>query len=408
MIKKLRIKIICVIMTIVMLMMGGILGVIIHFTAESMEAESISMMRQLLNKPFHDDLHGKRPPNEVRLPYFAVIIDRQGELYIDNNSHYDLSDETHIRDIVDTVLLSGDEIGQLKELNLRYLKDDKPYGVVIIFSDMATERTTINNLFWTCLLIFVASGPVFLGISILLSGWVIRPVEKAWEQQRQFVADASHELKTPLAVIMANAELIQNEDASDEERKTFSQNILTMTYQMRSLVTNMLEMARVDNGTQKMKFGPVDFGQLVNDAALSFQLLYEEKGLDLQCTAPEEIKLTGSEQHLYQVLDVLLDNALKYSAIPGAVRVNLTKIGCVCSLSVASPGEPIPKDELKNIFKRFYRIDKARTVNGCYGLGLSIAQSIVEAHKGKIWAESTEGYNTFHVQLPLHGCFHSS
>ena len=117
----------------------------------------------------------------------------------------------------------------------------------------------------------------FLGISILLSHWVIKPVSTAWDQQRQFVADASHELKTPLSVIMANAELMQGEDISEEKRRTYSGNILGVTYQMRTLVENMLEMARVDNGTVKMNSTDVDFSQLVSDAALSFQLLYEEK-----------------------------------------------------------------------------------------------------------------------------------
>jgi len=140
---------------------------------------------------------------------------------------------------------------------------------------------------------------------------------------------------------------------------------------------------------------------LVSDAVLSFQLLYEEKGMGLRCAAADGIQLQGSEQHLYQVMDVLLDNALKYSTPGGMVSVDLTSNGWVCILSVASPGEPISKEDLKNIFKRFYRADKARAMNGSYGLGLSIAESVVEAHKGKIWAQSESGYNTFFVQLPL-------
>ena len=225
-------------------------------------------------------------------------------------------------------------------------------------------------------------------------------METAWNQQRQFVADASHELKTPLSVIMANAELMQGEGTSEEDYKTYSGNILGVTYQMRSLVENMLEMARVDNGTVKMDFTTVDLSQLVSDAALSFQLLYVEKGMGLRCATADGIRIQGSEQHLYQVMDVLLDNALKYSTPGSMVSVDLVSHGKTCVLSVASPGEPISKEDLKNIFKRFYRADKARAMNGSYGLGLSIAESIVEAHKGKIWAESKSGYNIFYVQIP--------
>ena len=171
---------------------------------------------------------------------------------------------------------------------------------------------------------------------------------------------------------------------------------------MRTLVENMLEMARVDNGSVKMNFSAVDLSQLVSDAALSFQLLYEEKNMGLRCAAADGIAIHGSEQHLYQVMDVLLDNALKYSTPGSTVSVDLINNGKNCLLSVSGPGEPISKEDLKNIFKRFYRADKARAMNGSYGLGLAIAESIVDAHKGKIWAESEDGYNTFFVQLAIH------
>ena len=199
---------------------------------------------------------------------------------------------------------------------------------------------------------------------------------------------------------MANAELMQNEDTPENDRIKYAGNILGVTYQMRTLVENMLEMARIDNGTAKIEFAEVDFSQLVSDAVLSFQLLYEEKQMGLQCSAPEGIMVKGSEQHLYQVMDVLLDNALKYSVPKSTVRVDLVNYGRTCLLSIISPGDPLSREDLKNIFKRFYRADKARSMNGSYGLGLSIAESVVTSHGGKIWAESGADYNKFTVQLP--------
>ena len=400
MIRKLRIKFVCVIMVIVMLMLGGILGVVIHFTGQSMEMQSISMMRTIAASPFQQGSLGK-PSEEVRLPFFTVQISSRGDLITASGGYFDLTDREYIQEIVNAALLSDRETGELDEHDLRYLKSASPIGFTIVFSDTTTEAATLKNLFYSCFAIFFVAMAVFLGISVLLSHWVIKPVATAWDQQRQFVADASHELKTPLAVIMANAELMQNDDTGEADRKKFSHNILSTTYQMRSLVENMLEMARVDNGTLKMKFANLDFSQLVSDAILSFQLLYEEKGMGLRCAVTEGICLHGSEQHLYQVLDVLLDNALKYSTPNGMVSVDLTQSGRVCTLAVASPGEPISKEDLKNIFKRFYRADKARAMNGSYGIGLAIAESVVEAHKGKIWAESKDGYNIFFVQLPV-------
>jgi signal transduction histidine kinase len=211
---------------------------------------------------------------------------------------------------------------------------------------------------------------------------------------------SSASLKLKIVFYMTNAELMQNEETPEEDKKKFSQNILSTTYQMRSLVENMLEMARVDTGTVKMNFATLDLSELISNAVLSFQLLYDEKGMALRYAVTEGISVEGSEQHLYQVMDVLLDNALKYSTPGGVVSVDIISTGRNCVLSVASPGEPISGEDLKNIFKRFYRADRARAMNGSYGLGLSIAESIVEAHKGKIWAESRNGYNFFYVQIP--------
>ena len=401
MIRKLRIKFICVIMAIVMVLLGCILGVVIHFTGQSMQMRSISMMRTIAAAPFHQRNPGKTMDDEeVRLPFFTVQVSNRGELIGAGGGYFDLTDREYLQEIVNAALLSEKETGKLVEHDLRYLKATTPRGLIIVFSDTTTERSTMKTLLSGCLAIFFIAMVVFLGISILLSHWVIKPVAAAWNQQRQFVADASHELKTPLSVIMANAELMQGEEASDEDRRTYSGNILSVTYQMRSLVENMLEMARVDNGTVKMNFERMDFGELVSNAALSFQLLYEEKGQGLCCTAGDGVEIYGSEQHLYQVMDILLDNALKYSTPGGTVNVGLTATGKYCVLSVASPGDPISKEDLKNIFKRFYRADKARSRNGSYGLGLAIAESIVEAHKGRIWAESENGYNIFYVQIP--------
>ena len=400
MIKRLRLKFICVIMAIVMVLLGCILGVVIHFTGQSMEMQSISMMRTIATSPFQQGIPGKPMDDEIRLPFFVVQVSSRGELLAASGGYFDLTDLDYLQEIINTALVSDQETGKLEEQDLRYLKAVTPRGFSIVFSDTTTESSTMTHLIYSCLAIFFVAMIVFLGISILLSHWVIKPVAKAWNQQRQFVADASHELKTPLSVIMANAELMQGDDTSEEDRRAYSGNILGMTYQMRALVENMLEMARVDNGTVKMNFEPVDLSQLVSDAVLSFQLLYEDKGMGLQLTAGDGIEIHGSEQHLYQVMDVLLDNGLKYSTPGSMVTVALVSTGKHCLLSVASPGEPISKEDLKNIFKRFYRADKARAMNGSYGLGLSIAESIVEAHKGKIWAESKIGYNIFYVQMP--------
>lgn len=401
MIRKLRIKFVCIVMAIAMLMVGGILGVVIHFAGVNMQMQSISMMRTIATNPFQQGNLGKPADDEVRLPFFTVQISSRGELITASGGYFDLSDREYLQQIINLALNADEESGELKAHDLRYLKAISPMGLTIVFSDITTESATLRSLVYSSLVIFFVAMLIFLGLSILLSRWAIKPVEKAWDQQRQFVADASHELKTPLAVIMTNAELMQSEQTSGEDQKKFSENILSTTYQMRTLVESMLEMARVDNGAIKPKMDMLDLSQLVSDAALSFQLLYEEQNMGLRCAVADGIHIHGSEQHLYQVLDVLLDNALKYSAPGSMVSVDLVRTGRNCVLSVRSPGEPISEEDLQNIFKRFYRADKARERNGSYGLGLSIAESIVQAHKGRIWAESREDCNIFYVQLPV-------
>ena len=401
MIRKLRMKFVCIVMVIAMLMVGGILGVVIHFTDTSMEMQSISMMRTIASAPFQQGVPGKPMDDEVRLPFFTVQISTRGELITAGGGYFDLTDREYLQQIANLALSANRESGELKEYDLRYLVAMSPVGLSIVFADMATETATIRSMIYSSMFIFAAAMLAFFGISILLSRWAIKPVEQAWDQQRQFVADASHELKTPLAVIMANAELMQNEQLPEADQQKYSENILSTTYQMRTLVENMLEMARVDNGTVKMNFTHLDMSELISNAVLSFQLLYEQKGMGLRYAIRQGIFLEGSEQHLYQVMDVLLDNALKYGTPGSMVSVDLTNSGRSCVLSVASLGEPISGEDLKNIFKRFYRADKARSLNGSYGLGLSIAEAIVEAHKGKIWAESKNGNNIFYVQIPI-------
>lgn len=397
MIRRLRIKFVCIVMTIAMLMVGGILGVAIYFTANNMQMQSIAMMRTIGSSPVQ--LGDPRKPTEdgVRLPFFVAQISEAGKLISVDGSYYDLSDEDYVQQIVDAALASGAEFGVLEGHDLRFLLSFSPRGRVIVFSDTVTETSMLRGMAYSSLLIFLMAMLVFFGISVLLSRWVTRPVEKAWNQQRQFVADASHELKTPLAIIMTGAELLQNGENAQEH----AANVLNTTYQMRSLVENLLDMARIDNGAVRHGKRLIDFSQLVSDAALSFRLLYEKQEMALSCIVAEELYINGSEQHLYQVMDVLLDNGLKYAAPCSTVEVRMTKTGRYCLLTVFSAGTPLTKADLKNIFKRFYRADQARALNGSYGLGLAIAESVVEAHRGRIWAESKENGNTFFVQLPL-------
>lgn len=397
--KKLRRKFIVFTMSIITIMLIIIMGLVYFFTGTNLENDSVNMLQNIASHPFLLHVPGELQEN-VRLPYFALQLNLQGEVTATGGSYYDLSDREFLKELIVSAFSSSERIGVIKEYKLRFYRSDTPSGWLLVFGDISSELSTLNNLIQNCILIGLAGFLVFLGISILLAHWAVDPVEKAWQQQRQFVADASHELKTPLTVIMTNAELMQNPDYDEESRRGFSASILVMSKQMRGLVEQMLELARADAVQSGVIFSPVDFSRLVSDALLPFEPVFFEKGLYLNSEISENIRVRGDASRLRQVVDILLDNAQKYSREKGTTRVTLQAKGKRhCLLTVANEGEEIPEQDLKNLFKRFYRADKARSRTGSFGLGLSIAESIVSRHGGKIWAESRNHVNSFFVEL---------
>lgn len=384
-------------MAIVTTMLLVIFGMVLHFTQESLDRQSLEMLQSLAENRHPSNAWDG--PRDVQLPYFSVSINLRGDVTATSGGYYDLTDTQKVEEVLRMVLESRENTGYLKEYHLRYQQVSDLFGHTVVFVDVSSQQDTMQSLGKVCGGIAALSLSAFLALSVLLARWAIRPVETAWNQQRQFVADASHELKTPLTVILTNAELLQSPEYDESQKAQFVSSILTMSGQMRGLVESLLELARVDNGTTKMAFSPLDYSDLIQDALLPFEPVYFEKGLALESDIYPDLFVQGSAHHLRQVVEILLDNAVKYSDAGGTVRVRLQRRGSHCILSVADPGPAISREDLKNIFKRFYRVDKARAMNHSYGLGLSIAQSIVAQHGGKIWAESEGGINTFFVQL---------
>lgn len=398
MIKRLRIKFVCINMTIVTIMLCVIFGLVLHFTSVSMEKESIEMMQSVALDPLQLGTPGKGASG-VRLPYFALQLGPGGELLASGGGYYDLTDRALLNELIS--LSSVQKTGVLSDYGLRYVRVVTPTMQCIVFADMSSEINTINNLLQNCLLIGAASFIIFLMISILLARWAVKPVAVAWEQQRQFVANASHELKTPLTVILSNAQMLAENVEDPELRKRMTASILTVSQQMKDLVTKLLSSAQVDQGIGAMQFSAVDLSHTVTNALLPFAPIFYEQGMELDSVVQDDIWVQGSQPHLIQVVNILLDNAQKYGVEHGHTRVTLRQQGKKsCLLTVANEGKALSGQELKNIFKRFYRADAARERTGSYGLGLSIAEGIVQAHRGKIWAESKDGVNTFLIQLP--------
>ena len=389
MIRTLRLKFIAVTMAVVTVLLGVIFGLVIHFTGTNLEEESIRFLRTAAEAPLKP---GR--PGQVQLPCFIIRANLWGHS-IQSSGGFDLSDEVMLTDIVSLTAASEDDVGVLEEYSLRYLRTQSPGELTLVFTDISGERLTMRNLRLTCAAIGSLALAALFGISVLLARWAVRPVEQAWAEQRQFVADASHELKTPLTVILTNAELMQTDPDPQ-----YARSVLTMSRRMRTLVEGLLELARVDGGAVRGAFEDTDLSALLEDELLPFEPLYFERGLILDSGIEGGIRVTGSPRHLRQVISILLDNAMKYAPEGSTVEVSLTRQGGSALLTAANPAPPMSREECQSIFRRFYRSDPARSGGG-YGLGLPIARGIITDHGGKIQAESREGRLVFSVLIPL-------
>ena len=400
MIKKLRIKFICVNMLFVTCMLAILFGTLTYFMGRTIAKEQTAELHRIAEEPGKKIRpNGTNPGEEYVMSNFTLEYGPDGKLKAFGSGGFDLSDEEELAALYDRAMAEKDADGVLKDYSLRYYRAKTPFGDKVVFADTHAERATVEHLIQSCAMLAVVSFAVFFAASLLLSRWAVRPVEIAWRQQKQFVADASHELKTPLTVIISNAELLQQPGYDEAQRRKFSDSILTMSRQMRKLVESLLDLARLDSAHGTGGFEELDFSSLVEDCLLPFEPLYFERGLQLESEVEAGLRVRGNEQTLRQCVDILLDNAQKYSE-PGSVKLCLRRSGHNAELTVENPSPELSKNECEDVFKRFYRRDAARTDSGSYGLGLPIAKAIVTRHGGKIGCGWEAGKIRFTVTLP--------
>ena len=240
-----------------------------------------------------------------------------------------------------------------------------------------------------------------------LSSWALKPVEEAWNQQRRFVADASHELKTPLAVILANTQILQTHTGVSEDAMRWVESTADEAEHMKALVGDLLQLARADESAaggsaNAMRHEDIDLSEMVETAALEFDAVAFERGCMLETSIDEGIHLNGDPEWIERLVRILIDNACKYAEKESTVTVRLEAAPSGSTLSVHNMGNPIDPEDLPHVFERFYRSDKARSRGGegGFGLGLAIAKSIADAHGGTISVTSTaQDGTTFTVRL---------
>lgn len=270
-------------------------------------------------------------------------------------------------------------------------------NTVYIFVDNKEALQNSKQFFIVSIFIFLLSVIAFTIISYYLSRWMIKPSEKAIKNQKIFVANISHDLKTPITIIKANADLIENEVKNKKSIKYIQQE----TEKLNHLVNEMLTLTRIDNTISKENFKSFNFGDSLFDVVLPFESIAYEKGIRFNINIDEVTDYFGDESNIQKLAEILIDNAMSYTAKGGIVDVDAYENSKAVTLSVTNTGEPISDEKKVEIFDRFYRASKSRESTGNhYGLGLSIANTIVKKHNGKISIESKNGKNTFTVTLP--------
>lgn len=402
MLRRLRLKFICINMVTVTAMLCVILGLVYHFTRMNLEQESLRLMQTAVERPFQPGPPGQLP-EQLPLPCYFILRSGRDGMDIVAQSGYDLTDQALLESCLEAALASGAPVGVLEDYGLRFCRAARPGEVRFIFAGISSERTTLKNLLGTSLLVGAVSFIAFLGISLLLARWAVGPVERAWAQQKQFVADASHELKTPITVLLADADILLGHPGDTiESQRRWVEHIRDEGLRMKELVADLLFLAKGDAAGLDRPQGRVDLSQACEGCVMSFEPVAFEAGLALDSRIDPGVAVTGSEEELRRLCAILLDNACKYAGPGGAVTVTLTG-GDRAELTVHNTGEAIPAQVQPHLFERFYRADAARNrEQGGFGLGLAIAAAIVERHRGKISVHSAPGEGTaFTAALPL-------
>lgn len=374
------------------IVLGGLFGVVYA-------SNDVFINNSLKKALDHPEDHNDAVVNDLKCVY--VYVDNDGKIKTSGNM--DIYSQDEANDIIDKVVKTKQ--GKFTVGNRYFVVANKefPSGTLYAFIDRTSYHTQLSNtaimvtLLYCCSVVFVSL------LALLSSARLLQPVASAMSKQRDLIANASHELKTPLTVIATNLSVIKSEPKSTvEDNEKWIDSITTQLVRMKELVNSMLELSKLEQS--ELKKQPLDFSEIVEGACLSFEATCFEKNVKLLTDIQPHAEVYGENGSLERLVVILLDNAIKYSGENGKVGVKLSTDAKRAHLSVMNTGESISKEEAQHVFDRFYRSDGARKNNDnqSFGLGLSIAHATVKAHDGTIECHGVEGKGTvFNVYLPL-------
>ena len=269
------------------------------------------------------------------------------------------------------------------------------YGRSIVIINDELISIKLRRLLIESIIIFIVIDILIALVSKLVTGWITKPAKGAFDRQREFIADASHELKTPLAVIMASSDELKG----NEENARYIDNIKYESDRMNKLITGLLDLSKLEDGVSRESFKDENLSKIIEKTCLVFEGVAYDQGIDIETDIEPDIRRNCSKEEIEKLISTLVDNAVKHSEKGTSVLVNLHR-GKNIIIEVVNTGEPIAPGDEEKIFERFYRADKSRNRNeNRYGLGLAIAKRIVLNHDGMIRAYSRDGKTVFHVEL---------
>ena len=330
--------------------------------------------------------------------YFAAWFADDGALSrLNLESLASLTEEEALA-LAENVYASGKDRGFTGEY--RYCRTISDGETLLLFLNCERELSTFRTFLYASVGIsLVGTLAVFL-LLLLFSGRIVRPIAESYEKQKQFITDAGHELKTPITIIRADADVLQSE--LDEENEWIT-DIRRQTSRLAELTSDLIYLSKMEEENAALPMQELSLSELVDETARSFQALAFSKGRVFSSSVAPDLRVSGDEKALAKLVSILLDNAMKYSPEGGAVELRLDQIGKAARLSVKNSSAPMEKGSADRLFERFAREDRSRnSESGGFGLGLAIAKAVTEAHRGKIHAQSEDGASlTVTAELPL-------
>lgn len=411
MIKKLRVKLILASMfsiSIVLLIIMSAIGILNYRQTVADADRNLSILAEnggsfpmTLNyeeqSPPPDAGAGREKGFSPELPYelryFSVSLDDQGGLLTVNTGKIAAVSTSEAVEYARSIWEKGSSRGFSDDY--RYLVREKGSETEIFFLDCGRSLDTLRNFVITGIAVSLASLLVILLLLSFLSGRIVKPFSESYEKQRRFITDAGHELKTPLTIIDADAQILEMDLGENE----WLRDIQQQTRRLADLTHDLILLSRMEEDSTRLQ--PIEFplSDVVEETVQAFQALAKTQGKTLSCGAQKMVSMYGDEKAVRRLVTILLDNAVKYTEAGGSISLTLEKQRNGIRLSVYNTTGFISREHLDHLFERFYRTDQSRnSQTGGYGLGLSIAAAIVNAHKGRITA-STEDEKSLRVTV---------